>query len=309
MIGNTAFPRHKRDHASPLIFVLSIAMPFFCTSCQAENRPVSTPVAVSPTLVGTWQVTEVQIDQGDSHRKQTTDHEYNVHQFLGRVFSFTPQLITTNAPEEKRCENPKIISTRITALELVSKSLASRGFSPNRPGPKDFQLPLADNESVEALSVLCKDELWNKNLGGGLGKNVGLKGAWIVVLKNEQLALRWDDEAILILRRLPQDAKPVASFDCKKASIEAEKSICQSVALASLDESVAQTYKFALAYFKTQKASAKLDGLRKSQKEWLAQRNACAADTACLEKTMETRIEDLEYEVAEYGYERRTSGR
>ena len=258
-----------------------------------------------PALVGTWQVAEVHIDQGDSHWNRISGYKYNTHKFLGRVFSFDPQVITTNALEERRCETPKIVSTRMTALELVNSTLASRGFSSDRPGPKDFQLPLADNESVEALSVLCKEGLWNKNLGGGQGRDVGLKGAWIVILKNDQLALRWDDEAILILKRLPPNAKPVASFDCTKASIEAEKSICKSVALAAFDQSVAQTYKLALAYFKTKNASAQIEELKKSQKEWLSQRNACASDTACLEKAMESRIVDLNYEVGVYSSENR----
>ena len=285
------------------VLTLAFILPLFCVSCQAESVSTSVPTVLPSTLIGTWQVAEVHIDQGESHWNRTSDSEYNVHKFLGRVFSFTPQVVTTNAPDDKRCDNPKIIVHRTTAANVVGTSIASRGFFPQPPTPKDFQLPLSDNAPIEVLSLRCKDGLFGKNLGGGQDPDVGIKGVWLIVLNKEQLALRWYDETILILKRLPEHTKPVASFDCTKAATEVEKTICESVALASYDQSVAQTYKHAMEYYKTKKnTTSEIAELKKSQKQWLTQRDVCGTDVVCLEKLMEDRIETMDYEVALYGY-------
>ena len=280
-----------------LLFVLSLVG----VACQAENTPTHAPSAVPPNLIGTWQVTEVHTDRGDT---RPSDYKYNVHKFLGRVFVFTPRLLTTNAPEDKRCDDLKIVAHHTTTGKVVGTSIASRPFDPNRPTPKDFQLPLSESAPVDVLSLLCKDGLFAKFLGGGLDPGVGIQGAWLIVLNKEQLALRWNDETILILSHLADNTKPVASFDCAKAATDLEKTICGSVALAAYDQSVAQTYKFAMEYYKTKKtATVQLDELKKSQKQWLTRRNACNTDKTCLEKSMGDRIEKIDHEIALYGYD------
>ncbi len=285
-----------------LLFVLSLVG----ASCQAKVVSDPAPTALPPTLIGTWQVAEVHTDQGQSQWSLTRDDQYNIHKYLGRVFVLTPQRLTTNAPEDKRCDEPKIIAHRTTAGKVVGTSIASRPFDPVRPTPKDFQLPLTDNTPVEVLSLLCRDGLYDKNLGGGLDPGVGVQGAWLIVLNKEKLALRWNDETILILNRLPENTKPVASFDCAKASTNVEKTICGSVPLAAYDQSVSNTYKLAVEYYKTRKNTiAQLDELKKSQKLWLTQRNTCNTDETCLEKSMGDRIVEIDYEVASYAYDNR----
>lgn len=288
----------QKQGALTLLLVLSL----IGTSCQAENVSAPAPTAFPPALIGTWQVTEVHTDQGDT---RPTDYKYNIHKFLGRVFVFTTKSLMTNAPEpeDKRCDDPKVIVHRTTAGKVVGTSIASRPFFPVQPTPKDFQLPLSENTPVEVLSLLCKDGLFAKNLGGALDSDVGINGAWLIVLNVEKLALRWNDETILILNRLQENAKPVASFDCNKASTPVEKTICESVALAAYDQSVSQTYKFVTEYYLTKKnTSPQIAELKKSQKQWLTQRNTCAFDITCLEKSMGDRIEEMDYEIAMYGY-------
>ncbi len=296
---NISLPKYG---ALPLLLFLSL----LCTSCQAEDKSIPSPTALRPTLIGKWQVTEVHTDQGESQWSLTRDDKYNIHKYLGREFEFTPQRLTTNAPEDKRCDEPKIIVHRTTAGKLVGTSIASRPFNPARPTPKDFQLPLSENTPVEVLSLLCKDGLFVKNLGGALDPNIGIDGAWFIILNKEQLALRWNDETLLILNRLPENAKPSASFDCTKAGNTAEKTICGSAALASYDQSVSQTYKLAMEYYKTKNnTAAQLTALKESQKQWLTLRNACNADKSCLEKSMGDRIVEIDYGISSYAYENR----
>ncbi len=298
--------RHTLRSLTANILTLAFILPLCCISCQAENASTSAPTALPSTLIGTWQVAEVHTDQGESHWHRTRDDKYNIHKFLGRVFSFTAHVVTTNAPDGKRCDNPKIIVHRSTAANVVGTSIASRGFSPVLPTAKDFQLPLTDNAPIDVLSLLCKEGLFGKNLGGGQNPDVGIKGVWLIVLNKEQLALRWHDETILILKRLPENAKPIASFDCTGAATEVEKIICGSVALAAYDQSVTQTYKLVLEYYQTKKnTDNQIAELKKSQQQWLTQRDACGSDIACLEKAMEERIDGIDYGLATYGYENR----
>ncbi|MCK7580810.1 MAG: hypothetical protein MZV65_37765 [Chromatiales bacterium] len=66
---------------------------------------------------------------------------------------------------------------------------------------------------------------------------------------NSGKALRWHEGVFLILKRLPKDAQPRASFDCARAATETERAICGSVSLAAFDASVAGSYKHALDYY------------------------------------------------------------
>ena len=295
--GNTPLPKR---YLATLLLVLSLVG----SACHSKDDSISAPVALPASLIGTWQVAEVHADQGNAHWSGTKEDKYNIYKFLGRVFVLTPQHLTTNAPRDKRCDTPKIIVHHTTAGRVVETSIASRPLAMARPTPKDFQLPLSDDAPVEVLSLICKDGPYVGNLGGGLNPNVGIDGAWIIVLNKEQLALRWNDETILILSHLVDNTKPVASFDCAKAATDLEKTICGSVALAAYDQSVAQTYKFAMEYYKTKKtATVQLDELKKSQKQWLTRRNACNTDKTCLEKSMGDRIEKIDHEIALYGYD------
>ena len=78
-----------------------------------------------------------------------------------------------------------------------------------------------------------------------------------------------------------------ASFNCAKAETWVEKNVCADPQLSNLDESLASSYKNALAN-SSDKAT-----LKKMQKEWLhSVRNACE-DLACLTDTYTSRIAEL----------------
>ena len=298
----------KRDAPSSMrgILALLLVLSLTTAACQAENKLQPKPTALTAALMGTWQVTQVHTDQGESHWSRTREDKYNIHKYLGRVFTINPQALTTNAPEDKRCDEPRAITHRTTAGKLFATSIASRPFDSVRPTAKDFQLPLSDGATVEVISLQCKEGPYAKGLGGGLEPNTGIDGVWLMALSTEQLALRWHDETILILRPLTEGTKPVASFNCAKASTVAEKAICGSVALALYDQSVGNTYKQAIEYYQSRNsATEQLTELKKTQTQWLAQRDNCKADSACLEKAMGDRVVEIEDGIAAYAYENR----
>lgn len=81
-----------------------------------------------------------------------------------------------------------------------------------------------------------------------------------------------------------------ASFDCTKASTRVEKMICADISLSRLDDKMAMAYRTtALPPIGDPSAAA---WLKKTQREWLKQRNACETST-CLRDVYATRIDDL----------------
>lgn len=257
-------------------------------ACQAQDSPKPTPTVFPDALLGTWQVTQVLIDTGASWRMP---YQKNDPRLTGRLFTITQQRLATNTPEEsKPCINPKVAVRHLTASELIKNSLAGRHTVPEAPTPKDYELPLAGNVSVDVLSVTCMDGLF----AGDLGIVEGIKGAWIVALRKDQLAIRWYAETILLLHKVSDNVKPVASFDCNKAITVVEKTICGSLALAAFDQSVTRSYKSASEFFKEVKNTEALTQLKISQTQWLTQRNACGADVLCLEKAMKDRLDVIE---------------
>lgn len=296
-----------------LLFVLSLS-----AACQAKDSSPSAPSTFPPELLGIWQVAEVHKHRNSGFRP-LADYKNNIHKYLGRVFVFTSQQLTHNvvpwdSRDKRLCENPRIVVHRSTAAKAIGASLCDWSPDLARATPKDFQLPLSDNTPIEALALICKDGPMSNGLGGCQSDDKPsadeIRGAWLIVLSPDQLVLRWDNEAFLTLKRLPKDAKPVASFDCTKAASPTEKTICASVSLAAYDVSVTETYKFALGYYQfaletynsnmRKQTIAQIAAFKKSQQEWLSKRDACGSDAPCLDKAMGERVWQIEYEITEY---------
>ncbi|MBI3561644.1 MAG: DUF1311 domain-containing protein, partial [Gammaproteobacteria bacterium] len=259
-----------------LVFIGS----FIVSTAQAKDTPVS---PLPAALIGTWQVTKVDIDKGASH---TPGYQINDPQLVGRMFTFTTELLTNNTPENQTCTGPSVTRTHATAAALIKDSMAGRGFPPV-PTPEDFGLPLTSNTAVDYWLVKCtKEHIW-----GAVGQVEGIYGAWIVALSKDQLIVHWYAETILTLNRVAANAKPSPSFNCAKATTPTEKTICSSLALAAFDRSVAQSYRDAIDLMKEVKNPEGLRTIKAAQKKWLAVRNACGTDVECLQKTMRERLE------------------
>ena len=87
-----------------------------------------------------------------------------------------------------------------------------------------------------------------------------------------------------------------ASFDCKKASTEAEKKICADAQLARLDEELAAAYRGADG--KADRTGKAI--LRKDQAAWLKARNACK-ENLCIEVIYRTKLAMLAAAAAQAG--------
>jgi uncharacterized protein YecT (DUF1311 family) len=264
-----------------LIFLLA------STYIHGDEKPASPNQSLPSSYYGTWQVIEVHVDTGAT---RTLLYQRNDPRLSGRIFTITPEKLLTNTAEEKLCSEPKVAARIPNISKLIETSMADRGSPPETPKLQDYELTLQKGFNEAALTVNCKEGLW----AGGLGRDGGPSGAWIVMLSNNRLAVRWYDETILLLNRVPENAKPIASFKCENAATPTEKKICGSIPLAAFDRSVAESYAAASKQLKTVQNVKAMRSLQTQQKQWIAKRDGCGTDGGCLEESMSKRMEQIE---------------
>ena len=76
------------------------------------------------------------------------------------------------------------------------------------------------------------------------------------------------------------------SFDCKRAQTQVERAICSSPQLSRLDAALARAYRDRTAALSESAA----DEVLQRQRGWLASRNRCGTNAACLERSYRNRI-------------------
>jgi uncharacterized protein len=104
--------------------------------------------------------------------------------------------------------------------------------------------------------------------------------------------------AIFVLS-MPATPQPVmaaagASFDCRRAGTPTEHAICRSEALSALDRDIAAVFR------QRRGRSLAPQAVDANQRQWLAVRDACKDDAACLDKEMSARKSDLQEQVARF---------
>jgi uncharacterized protein len=80
-----------------------------------------------------------------------------------------------------------------------------------------------------------------------------------------------------------------ASFDCDKATSEAEKLICSDDEMSKLDESLGK------AYLKALKRTLFKKQMSESQKQWLKNKRNVCSHAECIKKAYEARIKELKF--------------
>jgi uncharacterized protein YecT (DUF1311 family) len=273
-------------------------------ACRAEEIPTPKSIALPANMKGAWQVSDVLFDQGDNEVvHKGLDKKYFIPRYLGRIINITSKKITINSPIESVCEDPKLLPRKSTAAKIVAKSIHTRIYENSYPTPHDMRLPLADDTPVEVLYLTCGDKFRSSQRGFKVLHDLS-NARWFINLGNDRLAMNWRSQSILILSRLRNNAKPVASFDCAKAGTIAEKTICSDVGLAAYDKSLAQAYNLVMAYYRSRPdTKSTIAELRAFQKKWIAKRDRCGNDIACLGKTIDDRIVDLVYDLIDFWYD------
>lgn len=81
-----------------------------------------------------------------------------------------------------------------------------------------------------------------------------------------------------------------ASFDCQKATMADEKAVCAERNLNDMDVEMATKYQFLQGLFPMGTRGEMQD----AQQIWLRNRQECGGDTACLTKSYESRLQQLD---------------
>lgn len=236
-------------------------------------------------IVGEWQIVEVHLN---TEASRTPLYQWNDPRLVGRFFRFGRQIVWNDTPEQSECTTPTVRTLSMNPEDLIGHSLARYGYPPQYPNPGDYRISLGGSGSRSVFRIYCGQKLWQ----GGLGADIGLKGAWIVQSDDpSQLLLRWYDETIVVLKKVKSDLPISASFDCSKSKNFTEKSICGSRELASFDRSIAIAYKQFLAQ-NNDEAKSK-NNLINDQRLWMIKRNACKSNENCILRIMRSRLEFL----------------
>jgi len=232
-------------------------------------------------LQGTWDVVRVAVDPADQPRWTWRPDDPRL---LGRELVIAADALRLDG-DSARCVAPRWTQQPGTWAALLRDSFP-RPPAPGRaaaPRPADLGLAVGIADPLQLQRPTC-----NADAGGRIV--APWDATWLVQTGPDRLLLR-HGQALLHLARRSANAAPRASFSCAAAASASEKTLCGSVALAAWDRSVAQAWREA-----RQRRGDDLARLQTEQRAWLQQRNACAADAACLHDRMQERVDALAQE-------------
>ncbi len=159
---------------------------------------------------------------------------------------------------------------------------------------RDYKLESAEGMHIRAFTLMCTTGRWQGDLGRSDNtdnKNKGIPGAWIALADDQKMYLRWRDEVMLVLMKIPSNAPIQASFPCLKASTSTEHAICGSYQLAAFDQCIAESYRRAVAQAKA--SGSPMVTLIQDQRLWIKDRDACGANVQCILGSMRRRLAEL----------------
>lgn len=93
---------------------------------------------------------------------------------------------------------------------------------------------------------------------------------------------------LILLIGLGSTAVTAASFDCSKASIPFEFTVCENQTLSSLDDKMSATYMAA-----RRNSPNNLTQLRSDQLTWIVNARTCGSNVSCIENSYKKRISEL----------------
>lgn len=244
--------------------------PAFAAPADSENGPSD--------IIGTWDVVHVAVDPSDQpHWLYYPDDP----RLLGRTLLITHSEASLNDGARSCLEVEWSAETTDPNL-LVASSFPRTSNVGTPPAVSLKDLGLADEvKPVQVVRATCRYK----------GQVVNVRpwsSTWFVRQNSRNLLMRYGTSALLVFQLRAPDQPYKPSFDCQGELNSSEHAICQHLELAAFDRSVAAAYGRAKSL-----RPGELARLRLEQTKWVAERNSCAADAACLLKTMRERVQLL----------------
>lgn len=249
------------------------------------------PSAIPEELLGQWEVREVHLNTTSG---RTFHYGWNSPSLRWRIFSFEKSHISNNTPEKSIPCNAPIADVEFKNVSKMLNTLLGYDEHADQSAAEHYKLEIPEHINAKFIKINCSDGAWNGAIFSAKNTNEHFSnGAWLFFLKEDEIALRWYDQTLLILKKIHLNTKPTPSFPCEKARLNAEIAICKSHELAGLDKGVAAAYNTLLSFTKNETPND-VSRVRHEQNEWLKVRNSCGADTSCLSKSMEQRVNDMD---------------
>ncbi len=237
-------------------------------ACAAAPPPAA--------LQGDWEVAQVGVDENDQPHWR---YEPGDPRLVGRALTIGAHGELSFDFGKSPCPSVDWVARPPAKLsDLVGRTFPRPPGAdlPRLPALADFGLPL-DDRQVVALDADCPGAppaRWNR--------------AWFASLGVDKMVVAYDGDLLLVLARVARGAAPVASFACSAARTPTEKAICGSRALAGYDRSLAAAWRRALKRHADDKAA-----FEQAQRAWLATRDACGGDAACISDRLQERLDVL----------------
>jgi uncharacterized protein YecT (DUF1311 family) len=244
---------------------------------SAREQSGVAAAAVPSKVLGKWEVKRVLLDLADQARWGML--RPGAPALLYRGMTVTADKISF-ADKDASCDQTSWQPLATTWQGLFQNTnisrLSSEGAATTAK-PADYGLKVAQKQRVQAYPLCARAPLTTAK---------SWQGAYWMVLQGEELVVRYGKQLILVLRRRSADEKPQASFSCDKAASPTEKAICSDFETAGWDRSVAEALGQAL---ERKSESKERERILKDQQKWKSQRDACAADLACIRKSCDER--------------------
>jgi len=258
------------------------------TITAAKASTLAAASAPRTAFAGPWQVREVLIDE---RRADRLLYQVDDPRLVGRTLAIGGQQINADLPEAVACPQPGLVPAHMALDTLLARSMPEL---PAQGAARVFDAALPGERPVDLAWITCKGASFGpelKNAPRAAAGSATTGSTWLALLPKGEALMPWYGHTLLVLQRHPADAAIQPSFACAKARLPAEKAICASPALAAYDTSLAQGWAYTVRF-----CDGDADCIaeaRQAQKQWVAQRNRCGNDPACLRKTMRERLDAL----------------
>lgn len=245
------------------------AMSWSCIKAGIVPLALSASTGVVAAPSGQFIVVEARRDPAVTN----TQAQYQVDdpQLVNRIVSFSASVVSFDAGAST-CTRATKMTTNVTLAKLFRQIMYPR-TKPDYPKfarPADFGLNVSPQTTIPVTRFHC----------GATGSNDGSdwNRAALFPIGKDMFALSLIVDYLLILK--PAPSRITASFNCAKASLPAERTICSDPVLAGWDRSVKRAYD-------------ETNGDVGEQRAWLAERDKCGTNRTCLHETMSLRVSNL----------------
>ncbi|RZI80384.1 MAG: hypothetical protein EOP38_22655 [Rubrivivax sp.] len=282
---------------APLWWAAGAWVPMAASAGAGPSAGSTSPMAAAApaprsAYAGPWQVRQVLVDE---RRTDRLLYQVDDPRLVGRTLAIGPQRLAADLPDATACEQPGLLPEQQPLDTLLARTMQPE--LPVQHATRQFDAKLPGERAVDLAWITCKagtfgPALKNAPRAASAAAGSGTPGGtWLALLPSGDALMPWHGHTLLVLQRQAPAAAVTPSFACTKARLPAEKAICASAALASYDRSLAQGWTYTVQF-----CDGDTDCIaeaRQAQKQWVAQRNRCGSDQACLHKTMRERLDAL----------------